>query len=287
MHATHDTPANLVTNMSNLDTPFLARGQGTNSGGQQQLTPLSLTAESLKPTNNLVGLDPNTVVQSDITAAATGMLSLLRRLQGADRNAFRQVFREDNQVKVSLFNAVTYFWGLQANNGILKTKVFSQHVVAILDVLFHRNNPRVKLQAMVFVRSITLTRRRFQPLPQNTNGINTPFCAILVKLLEWFDPLGPLIIEELIDGRQVPLRERDLFTGLKDSIIDVMQKLPESCRFWLNTQSEFDAILMGKYREYWNRMKTTTPGAERVLWTNAFHAIEDIQAAAKGHSGRY
>ena len=288
MHATHDSPANLVTNMSNLDTPFLARGQGTNSGVQQHLTPKSITAELLKPTDYLVCLDPNTVVQADIFAAETGMVSLLRSVQGADRNAFRQVFREYNPFNVSLINAVTYFWRLQAINGILITKPFSEHVVAILDVLFHRNNPRVKLQAMVFVRAIMLTTHRFQPLPQKTDGINTPFCVILVKLLEWFDPLGPPIIQERIDGRDVPLRERDLFTGLKDSIIDVMKKLPESCRFWLNTQNEFNAILVGKYREYWNGMKNTTAGTEsRGLWTTAFHAIEDIQAATKGHSGRY
>lgn len=248
-----------------------------------------IIAGLLANTTQLVAIDPANVLEADVHAAEADMQTLLESLQGPNGNAILEAFRQHSRFYVTLIEALEYIWRLEAANNV-PIEILGRRMMAILDEMFHRNNPQVKQQALIFVQALVDTPNRFQALPHDVDGINLPLSAILIKLLDQFDPLGQANILVPIDGVVVTLREFDLFRDLKDSIVDVIKKLPVVGRFYLNTRFEGDAILARKYCEYVdNTRPQNITNDVRSRWERAVGTIEEIRAATNGFDrrGRY
>jgi len=252
----------------------------------QPLNYETITDGLLSPTFILVRRDPNTVRQADVDVATERMGLLRQRLQGPDAYAMLEVFRQHNRFNVTLVNVVAYIWRLAGQNpGNIDAVALGHHVRNIFELMFHTttNTLHVKQQALVFVRAIL--PNRFAAMPLDVDDMFfASFSATLVKLLDQFDPLGQANLSVPINGQPVQLDEIALFMRLKDSILDVVEKLPFNLKFWMLTRLEGDAILARKYRQFGDNARVRNiPPAELDLWMSAVDAISDIHAEAKAH----
>lgn len=275
--------------MNNLRTPLNAR---THAVLPAQVPPPVVQSPEMKVDGFLgnprvlANSNPNIVQAAQVTAAQNSMELFLASLRGTERNAMLQVLRQVPRHNLTLIRVIEYIWKIQAPVPTISNRTADSlqgHVMNVLRQMFLATNPDGKLQAMIFVRAILTKTDRFRRMRQETDGIPANFAEILVNLLTWFDPLGP-IFNVTFEGHPDTLDEAELFVGLKDIIVDVIRLLPFNARWWLLASRGVDTFLMTKYLEFGTSARALNMSvAGAVQWCHAREAIEEIRAATNGY----